>query len=164
MFDYLPPTLIIPLDPQGFNQSIKALKELVEYIEQKNIENGQIRQLKSPALVAPKDDSIQILQDKSNKSLANYFQNPYCSAVKFIKDEFNAGENMWILKPTGLNRGNGIEVRKGWEQVKAWLKEQLKISSSVRESSESELTLRGECRLGGQKKRKAPPGGGPEVS
>jgi hypothetical protein len=50
------------------------------------------------------------------------FKNPTISSIDKKDSVFFSGKNLWILKPSGLNRGKGLELFSRLEELREFLK------------------------------------------
>ena len=124
MFNFVPPTILVPMHPTKYILVRKGLKQLMEYI---NKRNKEIKILNTAADAKNQQDyRIKMSLNRKDKNLNAFFLEANTNRIKEIKDVFNDRKDMWILKPTGKNRGNGIDVKQGWKEVNSWLSNEIK--------------------------------------
>ena len=126
MFNSIPITFYIEIDENKLDQSIlHSLQPFVSYFNLLK-ENAQLSEEvhKTPSMIqsilnknSPHKSPIakmkQITYDKKNVQFLRYTM-----PLSHYK-----GENLWLLKPTFLNRGRGIHVFKTVEELKSLLTE-----------------------------------------
>jgi hypothetical protein len=108
VFDYLPLTFVLDVDAQTYNPDFE--KFVLSY----NI-----------IAAASKSGNPQALKDINSKLQRITFSRDrraitHCKA-KIAATHF-AGKNLWILKPTGFNRGRGVSVFDSMDKLRCLLK------------------------------------------
>jgi hypothetical protein len=117
-FDYVPLTFVIDLDNQTYNYDLERFINCYNIISNANAITG-----------ANGIDEVQL--DKIRGSINQSLSSLVCSKDRriirscipyFSKTHFN-GKNLWIIKPTGLNRGRGVQVFATLDEMKKIIKE-----------------------------------------
>ena len=104
VFDYLPLTFVIDID--CYISDIKKFITCYNTIEKITKLNNQIKMINSNI------QQINVLKNKQHMK--------YCKA--YIAKTHFAGKNVWILKPTGFNRGQGVTLFNSIDKLKQLIK------------------------------------------
>mmetsp|Transcript_14249 Transcript_14249/g.13818 ORF Transcript_14249/g.13818 Transcript_14249/m.13818 type:complete len:116 (-) Transcript_14249:779-1126(-) len=110
MFEFVPLTFILDFKSENLWDQLDHFKAIMKAIDV----NGTDIQL-----VNKKLKSIQTLSDRK----ASHVQK---NTYKLTDCSFDS-KNIWLLKPTGLNRGRGIHIFKSYEEFLKLLKDHYDI-------------------------------------
>lgn len=111
VFDYVPLTFAIDLDEEA------RIPEHEKFIQCYNIIDSAIKSTE-------KDEPASSVLTRINTKLQSitFVKDKRGTRAKICETHF-AGKNLWILKPTGLNRGRGVSVFDSLEKFKALIRE-----------------------------------------
>ena len=102
-----------------------------------------------------KNKILHIFQDStSNKKVSPYHKPKICKS-------YYKGSNLWLLKPTGLNRGRGIEIFNTLEDLNRFINEYLEGEKSPKKKPKSDHQSGSEAESDEEAKndkKKGPPG------
>jgi len=109
VFDYVPLTFLLDVDSETYALDYEKIIHCYNIIEgfKKNTDYDQCVKLINQKLV-----NFPIFKDKKTQT--------HCKA-KLHKTHYS-GNNIWILKPTGFNRGRGVEVFDSLEKLRSLVK------------------------------------------
>ena len=114
VFDYVPLTFVIDLDEDShcpvydkFTQCYNIFDAASKGLAKGDAYDAVLKQINT------KFQNITFSRDK--RAMTN------CKAK--LHETFFAGKNLWILKPTGFNRGRGVSVFDSIEKLKSLIKE-----------------------------------------
>jgi hypothetical protein len=113
VFEYVPLTFVVDIgcytaDIKKFITCYNIIERIAKLSNDMKIINSRIQQM-------------NILKDKQ------YIK--YCKA--YIADTHFAGKNVWILKPTGSNRGQGVTLFNSIDKLKQLLKHYSEMKSNT---------------------------------
>ena len=126
----MPLTFLIDLDSPTYNNDIERIINTFSIIQ--NASNS-IKDSNS-------EEQLEAARNSINTKLANMTFNKerriVRSCIPLIQSTHFKGKNIWIIKPTGFNRGRGVEVFTSLEQMKKIIKES---SEGINENERQEL-------------------------
>ena len=109
VYDFVPLTFALDVNEKSFNSDVEKFCKCFNYMKTEMTKN-------SPELV-----------NNINKNLWKYYTSndrrmiTYCRPKIYLTHLSN--RNLWLLKPTGFNRGRGVIVFEDLEQLKKYIKE-----------------------------------------
>lgn len=126
VFDYVPLTFVLDLDSQTYNPDFERFVQCYNVLDSFT----KVENIDEPTLKLMNTKLQNITFSKDRRAVT------HCKA-KISATHF-AGRNIWILKPTGFNRGRGVTVFDSMEKLKALIKE---YSEGVNETEPDETPV-----------------------
>ena len=129
MFNYIPITFIIEVTQENykldFSESFNKFTTLHKLLESSsaNIPNESFLKKRDTELVP-------VLSNGKNAKYSRYS----------MPSNHFVGSNLWILKPTGMNRGNGIHVFKDITKLMQLINESLSNVVTIKKVKQAEVT------------------------
>ena len=115
IFDYVPLTFVMDMDSQTYGPDFEKFSICYEAIENAmKTENKDLPNYCSQCLKKVNIKLQQINLSKERRAIT------HCRPK--ITDTQFAGKNIWILKPTGYNRGRGVSVFDSLEKLKTLIR------------------------------------------
>lgn len=108
MFDIVPFTLVIDYKSEIIWDQLDCFKQILKIFEQ-NIDSDYLQ-------INKKLKTFQVNMEK--KAPKNHFK---------ISESQHDHKNIWLLKPTGFNRGRGIHIFRTFEEFKKILRDNYDI-------------------------------------
>lgn len=112
VFDIVPLTFVINMEAQTYNPDFERFVQCYNIIEAAKDPSDNINEEQLLKIINSKLQQITFSKDRRAIT--------HCKA-KLHETHF-AGKNIWILKPTGFNRGRGVSVFDSMEKLKELLK------------------------------------------
>jgi len=117
VFDYVPLTFSFRLNEKEFQADLQQFARYFRSIEEGT--SAESVQTVSPGTYYSFDFKYKV--PESSLQSGRKFQNADVNAIP--KDEiFYSGKNLWILKPSSLNRGKGLELFTSLAELNEFLK------------------------------------------
>jgi hypothetical protein len=116
VLDYVPLTFLLQVDSPTFNPEIEKFVQCYQCLES-SMAGMEKKDEKNIEQVIPLiNNKLQYLNLSKDRRAVSH-----CKA-KLVSTHFD-GHNLWILKPTGFNRGRGVHVFQTIDELKKLLKD-----------------------------------------